>query len=175
MKTKNNVQKAIFKSLAVVISLVLISFTVNAQGFWKTLLKNNSLNEIAMFMVESNHENSSTLSKDTNTDAVIEENETEESLSLEEWMTSSDYFQLTNLQMEEATESRLALEPWMTSNIYFTYGANIITKEMEQPLELEKWMTDANYFSTNTILPGRDVENKLTLKNWMVANNYWNR
>ncbi len=174
MKTKNNVQKAIFKSLAVVISLVLISFTVNAQGFWKTLLENNSLNEIAMFMVESNHENSSTLSKDINTDAVIEENETEESLSLEEWMTSSDYFQLTNLQMEEATESPLALEPWMTSDNYFITGGNTL-KEMEHPLELEKWMTDANYFSTNTILPGRDVENKLTLKNWMVANNYWNR
>jgi len=52
MKTKNNVQKTILRSLAVVLSFVLISFTVNAQDFWKKLLENSSFNEIALAMVE---------------------------------------------------------------------------------------------------------------------------
>ena len=56
MKTKNNVQKAILKSLAVIISSVLISFTVSAQGFWESILENNTFNEIALAMVESNSE-----------------------------------------------------------------------------------------------------------------------
>lgn len=41
MKTRNNVQKAIIKTMAVIMSLVLVSITVNAQEFWKTVLKNN--------------------------------------------------------------------------------------------------------------------------------------
>jgi hypothetical protein len=38
MKTKNNVQKTILRSAAVIVSFVLISFTVSAQDFWKRLL-----------------------------------------------------------------------------------------------------------------------------------------
>ena len=36
-KTKNNVQKTVLRSLAVVVSFVLISFTVTAQDFWKAV------------------------------------------------------------------------------------------------------------------------------------------
>ena len=56
MKTTNNVQKAILRSGAVVISFVLISFTVSAQEFWKKLLTNSSFNEIALAMVETSNE-----------------------------------------------------------------------------------------------------------------------
>ena len=56
MKTKNNVQKAILKSMAMGISLVLITLTVNAQDFWKSILENASINEIALAMVETSNE-----------------------------------------------------------------------------------------------------------------------
>ncbi len=59
MKTKDNVQKAILKSMAVVFSIILISMTVNAQDFWKSILENVSFNEIALAMTESNVEASS--------------------------------------------------------------------------------------------------------------------
>ncbi len=60
MKTTNNVQKtenkkikkAISKTFAIIVSLVLISFTVSAQGFWKQLLVNNTYGKMAELMVE---------------------------------------------------------------------------------------------------------------------------
>lgn len=53
MKTKNSVQKTVLRSAAVLISFVLISFTVSAQGFWIRLLENSSLKDIAIAMVHS--------------------------------------------------------------------------------------------------------------------------
>lgn len=60
MRTTNNVQKTenkpikktISKTFAIVISLVLISFTVSAQGFWKHLLVNNTYGKMAELMLE---------------------------------------------------------------------------------------------------------------------------
>lgn len=60
MRTTKNVQKTeskaikktISKTFAIVISLVLISFTVSAQGFWKHLLVNNTYGKMAELMVE---------------------------------------------------------------------------------------------------------------------------
>jgi hypothetical protein len=60
MRTTNNIQKTenkpikktIHKTFAIVISLVLISFTVSAQGFWKQILVNNTYGKMAELMVE---------------------------------------------------------------------------------------------------------------------------
>jgi len=60
MGTTNNVQKTenkliaktISKTFAIVISLLLISFTVSAQGFWKQILVNNTYGKMAELMVE---------------------------------------------------------------------------------------------------------------------------
>lgn len=60
MRTTNNLQKTgnkpitktISKTFAIVISLVLISFTVSAKGFWKHLLVNNTYGKMAELMVE---------------------------------------------------------------------------------------------------------------------------
>ena len=60
MKTRTNFQKAAIRSAAVVISFVLISITVSAQEFWKKLLINSSFNEIAIAMVETDAEKSTT-------------------------------------------------------------------------------------------------------------------
>jgi hypothetical protein len=180
MKTKNNVQKAIFKSMAVVISLVLISFTVNAQDFWKTLLENNSFNEIAMFMVETRNDananaDATANSIDANTFAAYMETETEEALELEDWMTNDNYFVPATILMEEETESPMELESWMTSDSYFGSFSNMFEEETEQPLELESWMTNEKYFSSNTITFENETERPLNLENWMVDDKYWNR
>ncbi|WP_299584754.1 hypothetical protein, partial [uncultured Sunxiuqinia sp.] len=48
----NQSEKVLLRSAAVIISFVLISFTVSAQGFWKQLLTNNSFGQVALLMVE---------------------------------------------------------------------------------------------------------------------------
>jgi hypothetical protein len=181
MKTKNNVQKVILKSLAVVISLVLISFTVNAQNFWKTLLENNSFNEIAMIMVETSHASNDNAdatagSTDANTFAAYMETETEETMELEDWMTNDNFFIPSGISMAEEAENPMELEGWMTSGNYFGTPSNSMFEvETEQPMELESWMTNENYFSSNTITFENETERPLNLESWMVDNMYWNR
>jgi hypothetical protein len=52
-KTENKqIKKTISKAFAIVVSLVLISFTVSAQGFWKQILVNNTYGKMAELMVE---------------------------------------------------------------------------------------------------------------------------
>ena len=89
MKTKNNVQKAILRSGAVIVSFILISFTVSAQDFWKRLLTNSSFNEIAIAMVEtSGKTEAATLPAKHSADVFIFQNDMEPALELESWMTS---------------------------------------------------------------------------------------
>jgi len=180
MKTKNNVQKAVIKSLAIVISLVLISFTVSAQNFWKALLENNSLNEIAMFMVETKHAatvatEAATGSTNLSAYAAYTKAETEEALNLEDWMTNDNYFLPATFSMADEIESPLELESWMTSDNYFDTFSNLNEVDAEKPLELESWMTNTNYFIINTYDFENETEQPLNLENWMVDNNYWKK
>ena len=91
MKTKNNVQKTILRSIAVVVSFVLISITVSAQGFWKKLLENSSFNEIALAMVETSNKEANTEPAAGDFYYSILENETEPNLELEDWMSRKGY------------------------------------------------------------------------------------
>ncbi len=132
MKTTNNVQKAILKSLAVVTSLVLISFTVSAQGFWESLLENSTLNEIAYAMVEPVSESIAPAEFDSEMDAN----------------TFNEY-------LEVETEEALELEGWMFSEANFT-AAFALEAEVEESMEVESWMVDEAYFAPES---DNEIEN----------------
>ena len=143
MKTKNNVQKAITKSLAVIISLVLISITVNAQDFWKTVLENNSFSQIAMAMAEPTEASpvsaDATTTSDADAYAELFVVEAEESLELENWMTNEANF-FTSVAFETAVEGGLELEDWMTNENLFDGNVAYLEVETEASLTLEDWM-----------------------------------
>ena len=136
MKTKNNVQKAILRSVAVIISFVLISFTVNGQEFWIKLLENSSFNEIALAMAENSDEPKTTGSDNENFSYAFLEVENEPALELESWMSSGSYFGVTGFQITDEAEAGLELEDWMIDSNFFQVEEN-----EETPLELEAWMT----------------------------------
>lgn len=136
MKTKNNVQKAINKSFAVIIGLVLLSFTVNAQNFWKSVLENTGFSEIALAMVSTNE---NVYVSDANSMAVYFETEQETEIELENWMTEEANFESSYFLPE--TENELELENWMTTENYFERN-NVTILESESRLELETWMMD---------------------------------
>ena len=136
MKTKNNVQKAILRSVAVVVSFVLISFTVSAQDFWKKLIANSSFNEIALAMVGSSNETADLESTTENFNLTLLENEVEPALELEEWMSNESNFGVSGFQIMEGTENELDIEDWMLDECSFQEE-----ETGEQPLELETWMT----------------------------------
>ena len=146
MKTKNNVQKAITKSLAVIISLVLFSITVQAQEFWESVWSNKSINKIAMAMVNDS-ENYPTEIKSGKTNNSIAyawyfEEETEQNLQLEDWMVNDNLFYINTNWVNVETEPALQLEDWMMNQDLFNVKALEISNETESPLLMEDWMTN---------------------------------
>jgi len=140
MKTKNNVQKAVLRSGAVVISFLLITFTVSANGFWMHLLTHNSFNQIAQALVVNSVEKPFAAARPVTTDryAALMVAASDSRLALEPWMTNvSNFTKTSDLQVEQAADQALRLESWMLeeSNFKFENAA-------DEPLKLEGWMTD---------------------------------
>jgi hypothetical protein len=142
MKTKNNVQKTVLRTGAVVVSFVLISFTVAAQDFWKTVLTNSSFNQIALAMVETSKKSDvPAAASNTNKGYYIYENDYDDKLNVEDWMTNNDYFTPASfLQVEK--ENDLLVEDWMLDENLFT-----VANETESPLALESWMTSSKVWN----------------------------
>jgi len=137
MKTKNNVQKTASRTAAVIVSLVLISFTVTAQDFWKKVLANSSFNQIALAVVDTRKdvdlkENGT---KDSSNPKVFPDSE--QNLTVEDWMTDLNYFNAKPMVVEAETEAKLQIEPWMLNENVFSAQV-----ETESPLTIEKWMTN---------------------------------
>ncbi len=179
MKTKNNVQKTILKSLAIVVSLVLISLTVNAQAFWRSVIENNSLNEIAMVMVNTKAETfSSNSATGTGMLATIAE-ETETPLELENWMTNATFFGNEMLEIKLESEVPMEMEQWITNDSHFHMNNLVLEEETESPLTLENWMVDDNFGAneTNATLLQVNIEPEkeapLEMEAWMLGNSNW--
>jgi hypothetical protein len=137
MKTKNNVQKTILRSFAVVVSFVLISFTVSAQDFWKKLLTNSSFNEIAMAMAETSKKPETTNNPKVNaSSSFIFNEETDKTLPMENWMTNDNYFHTSYNFLKSYPENKSEVENWMLNENLFDVNA-----EVEDQLKLEDWMT----------------------------------
>jgi hypothetical protein len=142
MKTKDNVQKTVLRSAAVIVSFVLISFTVAAQDFWKIVLTNSSFNQIALAMVEPSKKSDAPAPVSENSKAnYIYENDYDAKLVVEDWMTDNEYFN-HNLYFRVETERDLKVEDWMMNESLF---AN--SNGMESPLALEDWMTNSKVWN----------------------------
>ena len=139
MKTKNNTQNTVLKSLAVIASFIVISLTVSAQDLWKSFIENETFNEIALAMVDKNIESKT---KSTKVSPLTETNlvtsnvklEPEETLELESWMTNEALFNYPQKQVKkkisrtekfiyhELKDPRLVLENWMFNSKYWRIG-----------------------------------------------------
>lgn len=146
--TNNEVERVILRSVAVIISFVLISFTVSAQGFWRELLTNNSFGKVALLMVE---------------ESTVAEASSESTLPSE---SAGSVFYI-----EQATDEALEIESWMTDDVYFGAYTHLAVPEAEASLELEEWMKDENYFSNQ--LTVEEQEEELELEAWMTDGSYW--
>ncbi len=133
MKTKTNFQKAAIRSAAVVVSFVLISYTVSAQEFWMKLLTHSSFNELAIAMVETNkgekvlEDSGVAIGNWNNFDRAFDP-----ALELEGWMSSKSHFEVKDYQ--DITEQDVPFNLEMAlSNLYYS-------NDKEKALEMEDWM-----------------------------------
>ena len=116
MKTKSNVQKTVLRFAAVVVSFVLISYTVSAHDFWKHFLENSSFGHLAMAMVETKNDASEAYSYDLEKFEMFVGTEAENNLELEAWMMDQTYFTGSSFNYEEVADEALELEAWMLSD-----------------------------------------------------------
>ena len=191
MKTTNNVQKAennmkqsFLRSAAVVASIIMLSFTVSAQDFWKELLTNTPLARVAVLMVQQELDQS--MANEAMFEALEEEliaevvssgmkkQETmvfaevdEEPLVIENWMTNESFFRAHNAKYE-AKDGVLFIESWMTDNFYFTEEYH---PAADKKLAVEAWMLNNPYFH-EPVSPAADRVMKL--ESWMTGCMYWN-
>ena len=121
MKTKNNVQKTIFRQVAVIMGFILLSATVGAQGFGNVMIAHN-------YNVHGK-----------------KARENKEVKKHEDVINSHAYSKtwFDNFVKTE-TESSLKLEGWMLDESSFV--GDIYKEVKEEPLELEGWMTDGKGF-----------------------------
>lgn len=142
MKTKTNIRKAAMRSAAVVVSFVLISFTVSAQEFWKKVLAHSSFNEIAQAMVEKPVSEKPAGENAGSSFWYAYDKAFDPALELEGWMTNESYFNAVAFNLENETESTLEVENWMLDENLFTSH-----EKQEKPLELENWMTSVDFWA----------------------------
>ena len=170
MKTKNNVQETILKSVAVITSLVLISLTVNAQYHWKSLLEKYNLNEFELALLDNTVE---TIEKaDANVYAFLLEQESDETLELEGWMTEENYLSSYSA-IQEAVEAPLNVEDWMINEALFTANSVYTMAVTEEPLEIENWMLDENCFEGSVYKVIEETETEAKIEGWMLDENFF--
>jgi hypothetical protein len=140
MKTKNNVQKAVRKSLGVITCLILIIFSIDAQDvsirdreIFSEVMSSTMLNGNSSFRITLNN-----YAKINSIPAYIID-EAEDELKLEDWMMNDEYFYAdnnltkTNSEIESTEMSSLKDAP-----------------EIEKELELEEWMLDERNFNVKS-------------------------
>lgn len=141
MKTKNNVQKTILRSGAVIISFVLITFTVSAQEFWKKLIELSSFNDIAIAMTETSDKTKipADSKKDVQlnfVDYAVEDDE----LEVEQWMLDEVNFSIN----PDVVKEKLSKPEMQTINSSVFETGNSI----EEPLHLESWITSEEIWNS---------------------------
>lgn len=152
-ETENKkIENPVSKTFAVVLSLVLISFTVSANGFWKQLLVNNTFGKMAILMVDQENENTrfltyaspvaSSTDARSSIDAFVIKSAPENNLKIESWMTKEALFGANALTDQACKEQPLKIENWMMDNSSF--AVPVISTEKEPALKLEAWMMDEN-------------------------------
>ncbi len=210
MKTTNNAQKTentqvrtvILRGGAVIFSIVLLSWTVAAQDFWKELLTNNTYGKMAQLMVSQSAESNKvdaifdaadadlTAKSNRTSEMMVDETLTEKNLEVESWMTNESLFIAKTDYSNTETETELAIESWMTDRSYFTGNSFEVAEEKEVALAIENWMLQDEYFVPAELAienePELQIETwmldtqnfekseeSIELEAWMTDNNFW--
>lgn len=162
-------KKSASKCLIVIISIALLSISLNAQEFNYSLSDQFGFNETVLALSEVKTEIRPTF---RNSDVFVTyyETETEEALQLEKWMMDENHFSTFSAITEES-ESPLELETWMTNESFFNPSSAYLQTATEETLELESWMLEESTFSNTTFKLTQETETALELEDWMLNEN----
>ena len=168
-KTKNGlVKKVIVRGSAVIISLVLISWTVNAQNFWEQVVTDYNYGKLALLKIENpseiknedvsinaNGEKQAT-STDNSTNATYEAIEAEISSQFEALTDDVAYRAAEYVEAEYAAEA----ESWVNAG-------NETNNELELSVQLEALTNNCAYNATEFV----EAEYAAEAESWINENN----
>ncbi len=165
-KTENTVKKSTSKWLVVILSIALISSSLDAQNLGYSYSEKMNFAENTYAMYDANV---SLRSNSGNHSAFLAsvETEQEESLQIENWMLDNTYFRAYDLIIAEE-ENPMEIERWMTNEMNFGSVSLLLEPAVDEDLEIEKWMTNEHTFSNLHLLAEQESENKLEVENWML-------
>ncbi len=184
MKTQNNTQETaksqmrriVLRVSAVLFSVILLSWTVTAQDFWKHLLTENTYGKMALMMVDQTSEFEKA---DAITDAIYAEmkgkninsaetysleTESDKNLGIENWMTNEALFSTNSAALTVETDKPLVLEDWMISDLRVNSQLVSVPVENEPALWVEDWMTNDANFTSGEI----QMDSDLSIESWMM-------
>ncbi len=152
-------------------ALTILVGNVYADGSEKSFTsRENSEEGLATMSIIKEAETMSSL------ELFVTETTTEETIELENWMTSNEVW---NIKSAESIETDLELENWMVNEDLWHKGESIsIETVSEESLELENWMTNDQVWKTNTeVSVDLEIEKEETLRveDWMTSENIWNK
>lgn len=102
---------------------------------------------------------------------LLNNENTEASLSLEKWMIDETIWNMNNMKNAEfiqEVETSLDLEDWMVNAATWTEASELAI-EAESTLSLEDWMiTDKTW---NPVING--LELRLRIESWMISEDTW--
>ncbi|MFA5326834.1 MAG: hypothetical protein WC384_03495 [Prolixibacteraceae bacterium] len=186
MKTQSNTQETaksqmrriVLRASAVLFSVILLSWTVTAQNFWKHLLTENTYGKMAMMMVDQTSEfekadavadaiHAEIKEKNINSAETYSlETVTDKNLDVEIWMTDEALFSANSAALTVETDKPLTLESWMISDLKVNAQMVSAPVENEPALRVEDWMTNEANFTSAEMQTEKDSD--LNIENWML-------
>jgi len=190
-KQENSFRNVYIKIVAVAIIFGIYIFNVNAQNFIHSIsgyaAETNQVFAMGtgnsdLYFENSIHSEANPLISFAN----YLEIETEETMTLEEWMTNENNF-YASVSIAPEAEDAMELENWMTNEKLFDVSTFSLITETEEKLEMENWMVDENHFNVKPQPVKRnfiksktfifqDIEDKtLELEAWMLNNKMFSK
>ena len=172
MKTKNNVQKTNGKSTGVAATIFAIALAISNLSFASGNTM-NALNAILEEEIENTLELENWMTNETNFYASVSVDvESEKVLDMEEWMVAENNF-FSEMNIENSSEETMEMEDWMVDEKVFE--AKIENrKKTENSSENVKPKTTQKKFGTRTFIVKEQKDPELKIERWMLDYRYWN-
>ncbi len=131
---------------------------------------------VVLFVIVSIYSSTATPQKLLVNDSLITnqtENEisAENTLPIEPWMSSTDYWEET--AVADLEEDAMDINNWMYDTEYWNSLSALSTNQNEEVLKIENWMIDTKYWET-PVFEEESAEPTLEPEPWMQDKDFWN-
>ncbi len=172
MKTRNNVQKTNGKSTGVAATILAIALAISNLSF----ANGNSMNSFNAMLeeeIENTLELENWMTNETNFYASVSVDlESEKALDMEEWMVAERNF-FSEINIENSSEEAMEMEEWMVNEKVFKAKKENREKTSDRSDNVKPHASQKK-FGTRTFIVKEQKDPELKIESWMLDYRYWN-